>query len=99
MERIGIAASKMSKGNVLLYNLFVILISFLFSLLIFSIVGCAISIALIIISFLLSDIMPVQFGQSWTEILAFCMMALTVLMGLFTLFAIVKNIRFRSKEL
>ena len=35
MERIGIAASKIAQGNLFLYNICVIVISFLFSLFIF----------------------------------------------------------------
>ena len=42
MLRIGIAASKMSKGSLLSYNLYVILIACLFSLFIFLICGFSI---------------------------------------------------------
>lgn len=35
MERIGIAASKIAKGNLLLYNSYVVLIAFLLSVLLF----------------------------------------------------------------
>ena len=69
MERIGIAASKMAKGNWLLYNFFVILIAFLCSLFLFVMVGATIIFALIILAYVGDEIIPFEFEKSWISIL------------------------------
>ena len=99
MKRIGIAASKMAKNNLLLYNIFVVVISFLFSLLIFIIAGSSILFALIILGYLINGIMPVQFWQEWHELVLLCMISLSVVMLLFNLYAIGLNIRVNLKRL
>jgi len=98
MERIGIAASKIAKGNLLLYNLYVVLISFLFSILVFFIAGAAIVLALIIISRMVTGIIPTSFDKGWTLVMLVCMISLTVVIALFNLFAISKNIKFKKKS-
>ena len=65
MKRIGIAASKIAQGNLLLYNACVILISFLFALLIFFIGASALVVALILIAYLTQGMMPLNFGKKW----------------------------------
>jgi len=94
MERIGIAASKMAKGNLLLYNSFVILISFLFSLSIFIIAGSTVVLALIIIAYVTNGAMPLESDSQWYSVLIVCMISLTVVVSLFSLFAISRNIKF-----
>ncbi|MFA5087541.1 MAG: hypothetical protein WC552_00740 [Candidatus Omnitrophota bacterium] len=94
MERIGIAASKMAKGNLFLYNVFVVLLSVLFSVLIFFIAGSSIVLGLIIISFLVNGIMPLEFEKAGANILHICLVTLTTLVVIFNLFAISRNIRF-----
>ena len=70
MKRIGLAASKMAKGNIVLYNIYVVLISFLFSLFIFIVAGCTIIFALIIISYISTELMLFEFEKGWASILA-----------------------------
>lgn len=81
MKRIGITASKISKGNVPLYNLYVVLISCLFSLFIFIAAGATIALALMLI------------GYVGTEIVMACMAVLTIVVALFNIFAILVNVR------
>lgn len=93
MRRIGIAASKISKGNLLFYNTCVILISFGFSLLIFILAGAVVVFAIIIIAYMGDEIMQVEFQRDWSFIIGLCMATLTVVIGLFNIFAILKNIK------
>lgn len=98
MERIGIAASKMSRGNVWLYHFYVILISFLFSLLIFFIAGSSIMLGLIIIGYLVSGVLPGDYPREWVNVVIVCMISLTVIVSIFTLFAIGKNIKMNLSQ-
>ena len=50
MERIGIAASKIAKGNLHLYNFYVVLLTLLFSFLVYFLTGSAIVFALVLIA-------------------------------------------------
>src|SRR3989338_2113136 len=93
MKRIGIAASKISKGNVPLYNLYVVLISCLFSLFIFIAAGAAIALALMLIGYIGAEIMGVEFQKSWFAIMTVCMTALTIIIALFNIFAILINVK------
>ncbi|MCK5013546.1 MAG: hypothetical protein KAS66_06980 [Candidatus Omnitrophica bacterium] len=94
MKRIGIAASKISKGNLALYNAYVVLIAALFSLFIFVVAGSTIIFSLAIIKYVGDEIMGVEFEGSWKAILAVCMVSLTIVITLFNLFAISKNLKF-----
>lgn len=96
MERIGIAASKMAKGNLCVYNLWVILISFMFSLLVFFVVGSAIFVAFVLISYATHGLMPVNFEKEWISMGLVCMISLTMVVGLFCLIAILRNIKFHK---
>ena len=96
MERIGIAASKMAKGNLVLYNSCVILISFLFSFFIFFIGGSAIAVALILIAYSSKGVMPVNFEKEWISIGLICMISLAAVVGVFCLVAISRNIKFHK---
>src|SRR5437870_317815 len=98
MERIGIAASKIAQGNLWLYNLAVILISFLFSLFIFLISGASIVLALIIIGCVVNGILPNNLWDDWRGIIRICMISLTIIVSIFTLIAILKNVRFKMKK-
>ena len=98
MERIGIAASKIAQGNLFLYNLFVIFISFLFSLFIFFISGASIFLALIIIGYIANGMSPSGFEDEWQEVIRVCMVSLTVVVSIVTLFAIGRNIKFKKEE-
>ena len=93
MERIGIAASKMAKGNLFQYNLFVFLIALGCSLLLFIIVGATILFALIILAYMGDEIVHSGFRQQWRSIFSVCMVTLTVIMTVFYLLALAKNIK------
>ena len=85
MERIGITASKIAKGRLLMYNLCVIGISFLFSLLVFFIAGSSIMLALIIISYVVEGVLPTGFEGGWGEVIRVSMISLTIVVSIFTL--------------
>lgn len=93
MKRIGIAASKISKGNVPLYNLYVVLISCLFSLCIFIAAGATIALALMLIGYIVTEIMGVEFKRDWSLVMMVCMTTLTIVIALFNIFAILINVR------
>jgi len=93
MKRIGIVSSRISKGNRVLYNLCVVFISILFSLFIFTIAGSTVIFALAIIKYVGTEIMGVEFQDSWKSILSICMVSLTVVVTLFNLFAILINFK------
>ena len=95
MERIGIAASKMAKGNLFVYNFYVILLSFLFSLLLFFIAGTSIVLSLIVIGSIVSGLSTELSGQ-WTDVIRVCMGVLTGVVSGINLFAIIKNVRFKK---
>ena len=98
MKRIGIAASKMAKGSLVLYNFYVVVISFLFSLFIFIIVGFTVLFSLIILAYVAKEVMAVEFEKSWSSVLAVCMVALTIVMVLFNLIAISQNIKLKMTK-
>ncbi len=93
MERIGIAASKMAKGNLIWYNLYVLVISFLFSLLIFISAGSAVVVAIIIIAHIVNGIFPQLKWQDWFPVIRLCMVFLAIIVSLLNLCAILKNIK------
>jgi len=92
MKRIGIAASKIAKGNWALYNFYVVVISFLFSLLIFVMSGATVVFALIILSYIGNEIMP-ELEKSWSSVQNICMGSLTIIVVLFNLMAISINMK------
>lgn len=96
MHRIGIAASKIAQGNLLCYNIFVIVLSFLFSLLVFFVGGSAIVVAFGLIHLVFAKWFPMNMEKQWIPILAFCMIALALMTGIFSLIAISRNLKFRK---
>ena len=99
MERIGMAASKMAKGNLFLYNFYVILICILFSLFIFIVAAMTVALALILIAAVVNEMN----GQGLASLdfnFAFivCLAALTIVIALFNLFAILKNLKLRKSK-
>src|SRR3989338_6993518 len=98
MKRIGIAASKIAKNNILLYNFYVILISFIFSLFIFVLAGATVFFSLVVIAYIGNEVTPVDFNEDWGRILAVCMVTLTIIVVFLNLIAISKNIKFRSRR-
>ena len=69
MERIGIAASKIAKGNLHLYNFYVVLLTLLFSFLVYFLTGSAIVFALVLIAIIMNKgIMP-DLNEGWFPIM------------------------------
>ncbi|OGX05956.1 MAG: hypothetical protein A2Z88_02675 [Omnitrophica WOR_2 bacterium GWA2_47_8] len=95
MERIGIAASKFAKGNIWLYNLGVIMIAFLSSLFIFFVAGASIILSLLLLGYIIDQVTPVGFEKQWGVILRISMIALSVVIGIFNLMALVKNLKIK----
>ena len=101
MERIGIAASKIAKGNLFLYNFFVFLLIFLFSLIIFFVAGSSIVVVIIVIAYARSVAasggLP-DLQQGWIPLMVICLKILAAVIGLLALCALGINIRFRKHE-
>ena len=76
MERIGIAASKIAKGSLLLYNFYVITISLLISLLLFLLAGIVVFLGLFIIRSLLGQFLPSMSQHLWDVIFSLSLIAL-----------------------
>jgi len=98
MERIGIAASKIAKGNLLLYNFFVVLLILLISLPIFLVAGSSIVIALIVIAYVTSHGVPPDLQQGWIPMMVACLKVLAIIVGILVICALGINIRFRKHE-
>ena len=96
MKRIGIAASRIARGNLWLYNICVLLLSFLLSLLIFFLSGFTLIVGLGLISFITRGFMVIEPGTGFSALLSTCMIALAVVVGVFYLIAIVTNIKIRK---
>lgn len=92
MRRIGIAASKMSKGSLLSYNLYVILIASLFSLLGFFICGFSILLIIFLVSLVLHAVKP-EFHGTWVHVFKICLIILSSVIGVFNIIAILKNVQ------
>ncbi len=97
MERIGIVASKIAKGNLLLYNFFVIFITLVFSLLVFLVSGSAIVVALIGIAYLTAQGSPPDLQKGWIPIMIVCLKSLAIIIGLVVFCALAINVKFRKK--
>ena len=97
MLRIGVAASKMAKDNLLIYNLFVILISVLLSMIIFLICGFSILLIVFLASLIVHALRPADFHSGWVHMFKICLMVLAVVVGVFNIVAILKNIQFSRK--
>lgn len=99
MLRIGIAASKMSKGNLLSYNLYVILIACLFSLLFFLICGFSVILIVFLISLILHILKPADFHAGWIHVFKICLIVLAWVVGILNIVAILKNIQFTKNKI
>jgi len=96
MKRIGVAASKISKGNGLVYNALVVLISCLVSFFLFVVVGATVVFALAIIAYVTNEAMP-SHERDWDQVRAMCLAALAFVITVFNLMAIVINIKWPDK--
>lgn len=93
MKRIGIAASRISKGSLKFYNLYVVLISFLFSLLLFVIAGLSVFLAIGIVSFFGHETMTEELRSHWTTIMSICLKALGLAVIVFNIVALAINLK------
>jgi len=99
MQRIGIAASKMAQGNLLKYNLFVVVISCLFSMLIFLVCGFTVLAALFLISLALRVFILSDSSGNWIHVVKMSMAALGAVIGALNILAILKNIKISKNRL
>lgn len=99
MQRIGLAASKMAKGRLALYNLFVVLIASFFSLFVFFIAGFSILAVLFLIFIISRGFMPSAVNASFIGITRLSLIALVVVVGIFNLLAIIKNIKLNRHKI
>ena len=99
MKRIGIAASKIAKGNLFLYNIYVIVFSFLFSVLIFLMAGSSILIAIFILANVIGAFIPLDMEKNWIPITMMCVVTLTIVVVFFNLFAILANVKVNRNKL
>jgi hypothetical protein len=95
MKRIGIAASKISQSNVLLYNVVVLVLATLFALLIVFLSGFSIFLSIYLIHGLSTGFMPFDLHSGWGEVLRSCMVALAIVGGAFILCAVSVNIKIK----
>ena len=98
MERIGIVASKIAKGNLFLYNFFVLLLVALFSLMVFFITGSAIVVILLIAAYFTNAASFPDLESSWMAIMIVALSCLFFIVSCFSFFAIIKNLKFRKNK-
>ena len=99
MLRIGIAASKMSKGSLLSYNLYVILVACLFSFFIFLICGFSILLIIFLVSLILHAFKAVDFHMGWAHVFRICLAILALVVGFFNVVAVLRNIQFTKNKM
>ncbi len=97
MKRIGIAASRISKGNVVHYNLCVVGISLLVSLFLFLIAGLAVLLAIGLVAFFGHETMTEELRNNWTTIMSLCARALGLAVVVFNIVALAINIKIPPK--
>ncbi len=97
MKRIGLAASKISQGNIWLYHVLVILISSFFSVFLFLVCGFLIALAIFLLSLMLVHLLPSVNQQAWLDVFRVCLTILGILIGLLTVAVILKNVKLKSK--
>ena len=96
MKRIGIAASHIAKDNLCLYNTYVLILSFLLSLLVFFLSSFTLIVGLALISYVTQGFMVIEPGTGFSALLGICLAALAAVVGLICLVAILLNIKFRK---
>lgn len=92
MKRIGIAASHIAKDDLVLYNVFVLILSFLFSLLIFCISAFSILAGIVLTSYVTRGFMAIDPGAGSFK---FAFFGLVVLVVLINLAAILVNVKLK----
>lgn len=91
MKRIGMAASRISKGDVRLYNLYVVLISLLVSIFLFFIAGLAVILAIGIIMLFGPETMTEELRDNAPKVTRMCVQALLLVVVMFNLAGIAIN--------
>ncbi|MBF0570748.1 MAG: hypothetical protein HQL12_02630 [Candidatus Omnitrophica bacterium] len=99
MLRIGIAASKMSKRGLLSYNFYVILIACMVSFFIFLICGFAILPIIFLISLILHALKFTDNHAGWVHMFKICLIVLSLVVGIFNIIAILKNVQFAKNKI
>lgn len=97
MRRIGVAASKIAKGNIWLYNLSVVAMACLLGLFVFLVCGFSIAVTLFVLSVLIQRLSPSGGDTAWLDVFKISLNILGALTGFFTLVAISKNIKLKLK--
>jgi hypothetical protein len=92
MKRIGIAASHIAKDDLVLYNVFVLILSFLLSLLIFCISAFSILMGVALTSYCTRGFMAIDAGSGFFRFAFFC---LASVVGLINLTAVLVNIKLK----
>lgn len=98
MKRIGMAASRISKGDVRLYNIYVVLISVTVSLFLFIIAGMAVMLAIGIIIFFGPETMTQELRDNWQTVTRMCVQALLLAVLVFNLVGMVINMKIVKRE-
>lgn len=97
MQRIGITASKIAKGNRYIYHAAVILIACLFAVFAFLVCGFAVATAVFTVALIVQLAVPSMSQQVWLDALRTCLMLLGVLIGIAALVAVIQNIKFKTE--
>ncbi len=95
MKRIGIAASKIARKNLWLYNFYVIVLSFLFSLVIFVLSALSLLVGLALTSTITRGFVIFEPGTGLSSVFMLCMTVLAVVVGMVNLAAILINIKLK----
>ena len=99
MQRIGFAASKISKGSLLGYNLCVVLIASIFSLFIFLLCGFLILLVMFLIFIILHMLRPSDMHGNLVHIYKISLIILAFVVGCFNILAIAKNIQLTKEKI
>ena len=98
MKRIGMAASRISKGDVRLYNIYVVLISVKFSILLFFIAGMAVILAIGIIMVFVPETMTQELRNNWQTVTRMCVQALLVAVLVFNVVGMIINMKIVNRK-
>lgn len=93
MKRIGIAASRIAKENITLYNCFVFLLAGLFSFLVFVLSGVSLLLGFMLLSWIDHTFLVFDPSTGLSPVFKICMAVLAVVVGLMNMIAIGMNIR------
>ena len=96
MKRIGILASRIAKDNLMLYNFYVLLLSGLFSLIIFFLSAFSIVAGLALMMYVTKGIMMIGPEAGFIKLLMTSMAVLAVVVGIVNLVAVLMNVRVRK---